>query len=243
MTPMKFADLHHHVLWGMDDGPQTPEQMQAQLSMACQNDIALIAATCHASPLTQPFDMKLYQARLAEANACCRQAGWPVQVVQGCEIQFSSRVPDLLTDGALPTLGNSRYVLLEFVPDISSKEMASAVNRLYQAGFWPIIAHAERCRCLLYSPKRAMELREDMNLVYQINCSTLLQPHGFFERRFIRSLVEAHAIDLIATDAHNLTTRAVNMRQAFQYLHQQDPELAEKLHARSWQIIANNKTK
>ena len=30
-----FSDLHQHVLWGLDDGPQTPEQMRALLA---QND-------------------------------------------------------------------------------------------------------------------------------------------------------------------------------------------------------------
>ena len=40
-----FSDLHQHVLWGLDDGPQTPEQMRALLAQNVQSGISLLFAT------------------------------------------------------------------------------------------------------------------------------------------------------------------------------------------------------
>ena len=45
MREKGFTDLHHHILWGMDDGPKTPEQMHAMLEMAVRDGIERIAAT------------------------------------------------------------------------------------------------------------------------------------------------------------------------------------------------------
>ena len=41
---MRFTDLHQHVLWGMDDGPATPQAMHALLASAQNEGISLIAA-------------------------------------------------------------------------------------------------------------------------------------------------------------------------------------------------------
>ena len=45
-----FADLHQHVLWGLDDGPKTPEQMHALLRQNVEERIRLVFATTHAYP-------------------------------------------------------------------------------------------------------------------------------------------------------------------------------------------------
>ncbi len=237
MIAPPFADLHHHVLWGVDDGPQAAEEMHAQLKMAHEDGISAIAATCHAYPRIQPFDMARYQQRLAEANAYCQDMGWPLQVLPGCEIRYSARVPDMLRAGELLTLNGTRYVLVEFAEDFSFQEITRAANRLYQAGYWPIVAHVERCRSLVRAPQKAIDARDDLCLMYQMNCDTLLDPHGFFEKRFVRKLLDARAIDLIATDAHNQTTRPIRLGDAYRSLEKRDPKLAQRLLERSWQVI------
>ena len=60
-----FADLHQHVLWGLDDGPKTPEQMHALLRQNVEERIRLVFATTHAYPKLCPFNLSLYRERLA----------------------------------------------------------------------------------------------------------------------------------------------------------------------------------
>ena len=59
-----FADLHQHVLWGLDDGPQTSEQMRALLRQDVEEGIQLVFATAHAYPKLRAFDLALYRERL-----------------------------------------------------------------------------------------------------------------------------------------------------------------------------------
>lgn len=213
-----FADLHQHVLWGLDDGPQSPQEMHSLLRAAAEDGIGLIAATAHADPAARPFPLSLYYQRLAEANAYCQEKGLPLRLVSGCEILYCNSVPDLLTAGKLPALGNSRHVLIEFDHNAALSQISEAADSLYRAGFQPVLAHVERYRCLVRSPRRAMEAREEYGLIYQMNCETVLRPAGLWKRRFAEKLLNARAIDAIATDAHDTALRPVRMREAYQQL-------------------------
>lgn len=208
-----FADIHQHVLWGLDDGAQTQRVMQDMLRQDAAEGIWLVAATTHAD-LQHPFDLMRYRARLAEANGFCRQENLPLQVVQGSEILYTDGVPDRLTAGHLLTLGGTRNVLIEFLPDVDIEDIGSAADALYCAGFHPVVAHIERYRCLTRSAKTAMQLREDYGLRYQVNCRTVTASRGWRIRRFVRKMFENRAVDVIADDAHNTSSRPVQMRQA-----------------------------
>ena len=210
-----FSDLHQHVLWGLDDGPQTPEQMRALLRQDVEEGIQLVFATAHAYPKLRAFNLALYQERLAEANAYCESKGWPLRVVPGCEIHYCPAVPDHLSAGRLPTLGYSRHALIEFAPDVSPAEIGEAADSLYRAGYRPILAHVERYRRLIRSPKRAMALREEYGILYQMNCNTVLYPRGLRTRYFVWRMLRERAIDLIASDAHDANARPVQMRTAY----------------------------
>ena len=210
-----FTDLHQHVLWGMDDGPKTARQMHAMLEQAVRDGIQRIAATPHAYPRTRPFDLELYRNRLDEANAYCARRGWPLRLIEGCEIHYCDSVPDLLVAGKLPTLGGSNYALIEFDSDVELQQIAQASDRLFRVGFRTVVAHVERCRNLLRAPRRAMELREDYGLIYQMNCEAILLPLNFREQRFVRRMLRAQAIDVVATDAHDTRNRPTCMRNTY----------------------------
>ena len=225
-----FSDLHQHVLWGLDDGPQTSEQMRALLRQDVEEGIQLVFATAHAYPKLRAFDLALYRERLAEANACCESEGWPLRVVPGCEIHYCDSVPDLLTAGKLPALGNSRHVLIEFDHNAALSQIGEAADSLYRAGFQPVLAHVERYQRLVCSPERAMDMREEYGLLFQMNCETVLHPRGFRERRFVKRMLASCAIDAIATDAHDAIHRPARMKAAYQKIaKEQGMDYAERL--------------
>ena len=225
-----FADLQQHVLWGLDDGPQTSEQMRVLLRQDVEEGIQLVFATAHAYPKLRAFDLALYWERLAEANACCESEGWPLRVVPGCEIHYCPAVPDHLSAGRLPTLGHSRHTLIEFAPDVSPAEIGEAADRLYRTGYPPVLAHVERYQRLVCSPERAMDMREEYGLLYQMNSETVLQPRGFREKRFVKRMLASCAIDAIATDAHDAIHRPARMKAAYQKIaKEQGMDYAERV--------------
>ena len=79
---------------------------------------------------------------------------------------------------------------------------------------FPILAHTERYTALVRHPKAALALREELGLAFQVNCNTIIAPKGFWQQRFIKTLLKEGALDMVATDAHNVTTRPVRMKEA-----------------------------
>ena len=238
MRPAGFADLHQHVLWGLDDGPRTPQQMYALLRQNIKEGIQLIFATTHAYPRNRQFDMPLYRQRLAEANAYCESMGWPLRILPGCEIHYCPAVADILMRRELPTMGDSRYVLIEFAPDVLLRQVRDAADSLYRAGYLPVIAHVERYRCLVRAPERAADIREEYGLLYQMNCSTVLRPGGFWKRSFVRRMLQLQAIDAIATDAHDSARRPARMRAAHQRIARRyGADYAQRLACLGWEIV------
>lgn len=216
MTGM--TDIHQHVLWGVDDGPKTRRDMYAMLDMAGKQRIRRIAATPHACPGFQPFDMGLYRERLSEAQAYCNSRQNGIRLMTGSEIAWTFHTVEALRRGQLPTLNGSDYVLIELWRDIAWSEVRNAVSRLLHAGFMPVLAHIERYRCFLWQPDRAIMLKRDMPVCYQVNAPTFIEPNGFMLNRFVRRMLEEQGIDAIASDAHDCSGRAVQMEQAYRAL-------------------------
>lgn len=69
---MKFADVHSHFVYGVDDGAKTQEEMKAMLDAAWQDDVTTLVATPHRTPGVHPFDEALFERRLAEARDYCQ---------------------------------------------------------------------------------------------------------------------------------------------------------------------------
>ena len=140
--------------------------------------------------------------RLEEARAYCENKGLDLRILPGCEIQYYASVPDRLAAGSLLPLGASHHVLIEFIPDVSLFEIREAADSLYRAGYPPVLAHVERYRSLRRSPEKAMSLRAEYGLIYQMSCAAIARPRGRRNSACARML--AQAIDVIATDAMTL---------------------------------------
>ena len=226
----RLTDIHQHLLWGLDDGAKTAQIMQDMLREAEKQGIGQMAATCHICPGMKPFDPGLYRDRLAEANDFCRQAGLRVSVFPGAEVAWTYQTVSALRQDRALTLGNTDWVLLELWQDVSMQEARRAVRRLIGAGYRPVLAHVERYRCFSWFPRQAMHFREETGAWFQMNAAALMQPAGLVEKRFARLMLEAHALDAVASDAHGHNDRPQNLRAAYEWLlRRTDEEYARAL--------------
>lgn len=216
MQPM--TDIHQHFLWGIDDGAATPEIMYNMLRTAHEQGIRTVVATPHAVPGLRPFDLALFRERLAEAQNFCKAETLNLRVLPGAEIAWTDQTALALRQGRIPTLGETDYVLLELWPNISWQTARNAVNQVIRAGYCPVLAHVERYRAFVMSPKAAIRFRDETGAMLQINADTLMNPRGYMGRRFCSILLNEGAVDAIATDAHDCMHRPVNLRAAHKWL-------------------------
>ena len=214
----KFVDIHHHLAYGVDDGAQSQRQMYKMLDRAAEQGIHTIFATSHATPGVRRFNMTAYRRALDEAEKYCRSAGYDMTILEGCEVLYTRQACRLLQSGEIPTLGETDFVLVEFSPDVRYSEFREALQNLASGGFRPIVAHAERYHCLTIWPARTAKLKEEINVFFQMNCSTFLNQKGFRVKHFAAWMLENDMVDALGTDAHNTSSRRANMKAAWKVI-------------------------
>lgn len=223
-----FVDIHSHFVYGLDDGARTITEMETMLDAAHADGVVSLFATPHVTPGMKPFDAEKYESHLNQARRYCRDRGYNMQLFSGAEILYTPMLQQYCMEHRLPTLGDSEFVLMEFVPGVKLQELESALTLMKRNGYISILAHIERYNCL-YRGRTAAKLKERYNVRYQVNANTVLSDQGYFRTRKIRSWFENELVDFIASDAHNVQNRRTKLRKAFSTLKKQYGQQAEQL--------------
>ena len=223
-----LLDVHSHFVYGVDDGAKTQQDMFDMLDMAHNNGITRLYATSHSTPGIEHFPEELYQQHLHEARNYCRSHGYDMELYSGTEILYTPAMGNYLERKSLRTLGDSNFVLLEFVPNITAREMDEALSLVEEAGYRVILAHIERYAAIY--GRKAYHLKHDHPVLYQVNAGTLLHRLGFFKDRTIKGWFRHELIDLVASDMHDCEHRRNRMEKASRLLEKEyGPEYAAAL--------------
>lgn len=212
-----FVDVHHHLIYGVDDGPGTFEDMQQMMLRAVEQQVSDIVCTSHATPGGRPFPAEDYARRMQEARCWIADQGLSLRLHTGCELLYTDASARLLKEGAYPALADSSNVLVEFTPDTDFKRMCDAVRQIGNAGFGLMFAHVERYQALR-NLGNVRQLREEYGVYMQMNTNTVINKKGFFFDRWVRHMLDDGHVDCVATDAHNVTSRPCSMRLCYEML-------------------------
>ncbi len=211
-----FTDIHAHVVYGLDDGPRTAEDMRDLLDAAHGQGITRIFATSHAEPGMRPFDEEAYAARLAEGNRYCAEKGYGLELLPGAELLYTPAMDGWIRDRRLKTLGDSANVLVEFMPDVTEDEVQWILEQLENQGYQAIAAHIERYACMRGGfPAR---LKKRFAVQYQVNCRSVIACGALLRGRRVRRWLEGGLIDFVATDMHHCGSRPPRMAEAYEEL-------------------------
>ena len=209
-----MIDVHHHVVFGVDDGAKTEADAQAMIERSAADGVAYIIATSHATPSMERFPMETYLRHLDQLNDFCQGHQLDMAIHSGCEIFYSDNVVRLLNDRQLLTLAESRFVLIEFDPTWSAEKIIASLREVANAGYVPVIAHVERYEDLVEKPDLLLECREKFSMRIQMNCSVMIGKMPRRVRQLRDLLMQENALDYVASDAHNVHERKSRMQQA-----------------------------
>ncbi len=213
----QFFDLHSHILFGVDDGAKTKEEMFAMLEMAYADGIRAICCTPHFSPylfgdttVTSQKSFEILQAYVAEKHP-------DMYLFLGHELGYHGSALKALESGECRSLAGTRYVLVDFPEHVDFFEIQNAMQQILRAGFIPILAHTERYRSL----SSHFDWIEDFSAeggIIQINASSVTGSWGLSAKMLWKKLVRTGLADIIATDGHNLKSRPPKMSVCMEYL-------------------------
>ena len=157
--------------------------------------------------------MAQYVKQLEAVRAYIRKQGLNLTVWSGAEIYYTASTISWLQQGRVPLLGNSWHVLVEFHPEAAFDMICAAALSIGNAGFGMLLAHAERYKALRRGDRLA-QLREECNVKVQINSSAVLDSCRLFGDYWVKRILKEDLVDVIASDAHNTSSRACTLAQS-----------------------------
>lgn len=183
------------------------------VKMAVKEGIHAVVATPHYSRKRETNGYR----ELAETLKAQVQKEYPeFQIYVGHELIYHDELAECLENERAFTMAGSRYVLVEFEPEISFQMMIQALRKVQNSAYIPILAHVERYACLK-DPAKFQYVRE-CGCLFQMNYDSLV---GFrFQKhvRWCRKYVKAGYIHFLGTDMHRVDNRPPKVCNAMKWL-------------------------
>jgi protein-tyrosine phosphatase len=209
-----MVDIHCHLLPGLDDGAESLEISVQMAEMAIADGITHVISTPHASS-EYPFDADLVRARRDELQS---RLGNRLTVATGCDFHLSfENLAALRADSKRFTLNHTSYLLVEFDDFAIPASVEQTLHQLHLMGLQLIITHPERNALIRTQWERFWGWLRQGCLV-QVTAQSLTGGFGRRAQKAAEFLLNANAIHFIASDAHNLDTRPLRLKSAFDLL-------------------------
>jgi protein-tyrosine phosphatase len=211
-------ELHFHCLPGLDDGPAGWDEAVALCRAAAREGTTRIVATPHV--LRGEWineDVSARDTLVVRLNALLE--GEPA-VLPGCEYFFSAEAVAHLDHGELGPLtglNRSRYLLVEFPPEVPQASIESVFHEFRVAGLTPVIAHPERHAAFRREPER-LERLVTRGALCQLTAGSLLGDFGGRAERASEDFLARGLVHFVASDAHNLDRRPPRLSAAREHV-------------------------
>ena len=251
-------DIHSHIIYHIDDGSHDLEESLELIRQDVEQGAHAIIATPHYY-VQYPTDPARIRAKLAtieealgigeqsaaqpmpgasEANA----SALDVRLYAGNEVLWFDSMTERLQSGEILTLADSHYTLIEFYPEESYQTILRAIRKVRNAGYRPIIAHAERFKAM---QEHGLAEVRDLGAYVQLSTEPLSHKglSGLFDRetKFIQKALRNQEADFLGTDMHRIDRRPPILRDAIDWIERNlDADYADAVLQRNAQAIVRD---
>lgn len=209
-----LIDIHCHILPKIDDGAKSVEEAVNILKEARRQGITRMIVTPHYRP--DMFEPAMKRVLFSYRNLRDLAKEMNIHLSLGCEYFRNERMIEDLEEKRRPTMAGSRYVLTEFSTHDTYPTIRNCIYDLVTHGYRPIIAHVERYFCC-QELEKVLELKE-LGARIQLNAGSVLGEEGWKQKQFCQQLMKNGAVDFIASDTHNLSSRKMNLKKCASYV-------------------------
>lgn len=207
-----MVDIHCHILPGLDDGPKQLADSLAMAKMAIADGITHVVATPHSND-TYVFKPDLIREHCEELRAA---AGEELKLATGCDFHMNfENMQVLRREPARFTINQKNYLLVEFADFAVPPAMDGILKEMLVSGITPIITHPERNPVLRSRSQRVLEWVGHGCFV-QVTAGSLLGRFGPLAKGAAERWLDHDFIHFFASDAHNVTSRPLLLREAYE---------------------------
>jgi len=194
------VDMHSHVLPGIDDGAQTPEDSIELIKRMMALGIKKIIATPHIMADYYKNTAETINGSLEILKAALEKQQIDIVVEAAAEHYFDETFEDRIDNGKLMIMGDN-YVLFEFSFISQPPNVISVIRKLTDLGYKPILAHPERYP---FIEIETLQTYKGWGLQLQLNTISLTGYYGKEAKKFAENMIDLQMIDFISSDMHHL---------------------------------------
>jgi len=208
-----MVDIHHHLLWGVDDGARDLETSVAMARASAADGVTHVVCTPHANGQFQ-YDRAGNVAKVEELQARLDAERIALTVGLGCDFHLSyDNILEAKADPAKFSVNGLGYLMVE-IPDYGlAPGLTETFYELQLAGLTPVLTHPERNPTLQADQKRLGEWMRGGVLV-QVTGDSVTGKMGKSAEKMAHQLLAKRWVHFLATDAHNVVSRPPRLSEA-----------------------------
>ena len=222
-APVSVTDIHAHIIPGIDDGSISIDMTMETINSAYRQGVRGILCTPHADGLIYTDTLK---EGWTEIQRRCAEKYPDLSLGIGCELYLYPKIMDdcieCLRLGSILSLNGTKHILVEFSQKGQPFEtIKECVLRLEEAGWIPVIAHAERYGKSYRGIEDVRWLKEH-GCRLQINLYSLEADVSPERKEFTKQMLREKLVDFIGTDTHRMDHRPPKIAKgmkAFRWIH------------------------
>jgi protein-tyrosine phosphatase len=210
-----MVDTHCHIVPGVDDGAVTLEMSLAMIEEAKRCGVTAILTTPHIHGNAEDLPRHAFHK---EKFQLVIDAHPDMELYLGGEVRVTSETHEVTHRPEFTANEKSKYILLELEFDKVPAYFSQLLFEYRLRGITPIVAHPERNAGVLKHPEHALEFVRHGALL-QVTIGSVLGELGESFQQCALRLLECGLVSILASDAHNLTSRPfTNWPNAHEYL-------------------------
>lgn len=196
------ADVHSHVLPGIDDGAADTAASLRLLQGLHDIGFETVIGTPHIMVDLHRNTRQTIQGAFKQLEAAASGRDRFPTLYYAAEHMMDEGFAGLLTGNRIIPYGTTPYVLVETAYLHRPLNLEHLSFQLATAGYKPILAHPERYHYLFNKPAEYEKLKE-LGFAFQLNALSLKGYYGKPEKEAANWLVSQGLVDYIATDIHH----------------------------------------
>ena len=198
-----MIDIHSHLLYGVDDGSRSLDESVSIIKGMSEVGYTDIIITPHYICDSKYSHSKSENLKiLDELKKALVINGISVNIYLGNEIYMDGRIYNLLNDGLVSSLNDSKFLLIELPMSGEYEGYIDEFEHLISLGYKIILAHPERYLSFQKDFNKIYEL-EEIGVYFQSNLESILGRYGNGAKKMVKRLLKEKKISFLASDIHH----------------------------------------
>jgi protein-tyrosine phosphatase len=200
------ADMHSHLIPGIDDGARTIEDSIALARRMHELGYKKLITTPHIQHDFYKNTPEIILGGLKKVREALKAENIPIEIDAAAEYLMDDGFEELAEKGKLLTF-NGKHVLVELSYFNPNPNLKNFIFNLQIEGYKVILAHPERYT-YWFSDFAKFEDLKTRGVLFQLNLVSLA---GFYPdpvKKYAEKFIEKGMIDLVGSDMHNMNYMA-----------------------------------